>query len=81
MWCQKKIVYMVGVWVVIGVRKDWEVNYQEMQKGLFKSMVAQSEKTFFPLRFQFWFCFRSVWYSPGVVRFGKNLDVVLYGLE
>ena len=38
------------------------------------------KKWFSVIRFQFWFCFSSVRCSPGVVKFGKNVEVTLYGL-
>ena len=60
---------------------EWgEVNDLEKQKKrILKSMEAQSEKFFF-ISFVFWFCFHSVWCSPSVMSFSKNVDAVLYGL-
>ena len=53
-------------------------------KKMFKTIAEEWKNLLFfifpPIRFLFWFCFCSVRCLPGVVTFGKNLDVVLYGL-
>ena len=78
LWCCRRssILWCLGSnWGEEGLRD--KVN----QKGVSKVWWHRVKKMFlFSVRFLYWFCFRSVWCSPGVVRFGKNLSVVLYGL-
>ena len=82
MWCRRKlsILWCLGCnWGQEGLRCKWlgKAKGKDSQKY---SGTEWKNVFFFLIRFVFWFCFRSVWCSPGVVRFGESLDVVLYGL-
>ena len=78
MWCRRRLstLWCLGCnWGEEGLR----VKVSGKSKTIFKSIVAHSKQNIFsPIRFLFWFCFRLVWCSQSVVRFGKNLNVVLY---
>ena len=54
---------------------------QSDKESILNSMVVQSgENVPFFLRFLFWYCFRVVWSSPGMVKSDKILGIVLYVL-
>ena len=57
--------------------RDLKSNVSGFIKDLY---FERGDRWFFFICFLFWFCFHLVWCSTGTVRFGKNLNIVSYGL-
>ena len=77
LWCLRKLSILLCLgcnWGEEGIRG--KVIRKTKRKGVWSHRV---KKNFFLLSV-FYFCFHLVWWSPGMVIFGKNLDVVLYVL-
>ena len=83
MWCRRELSILWGLvcsWGEEGLRSKMISNNKRI--GFLKVWWHRVKKCcIFSIGFLFCCCFRPVWCSPGIVRFGKNVDVVFIWIQ